>query len=86
MMLSSRKPPLLGLPPENSRRRVEAVVIFRGIEEILIVARLRSEGERRRDVVIGIEFQRIVFGVVARIDLGFDIAQISAIAWCWHRD
>ena len=64
---------------ENVGRRVEAVIIFRGPEKIIVVARLRGEGQRGRDVVIGVEFQRIVLGVIARIDLRFDDAQIARL-------
>ena len=47
-----------------ARRRVEAIVIFRRPQEILIVAGLRRERQRRRDGIVGIEFERIVLGLV----------------------
>ena len=71
--------PMSGIDRECARPRVEPVVILGGPQEILIVAGLRGEGERRSNIVIGVQFQRVVFREIFRIDGRFDDPQIGRL-------
>ena len=66
-------------PCEDTRRRVEAVVIFSGPQKILIVPRVRCERQRRIDVVHGIEFERVVLRPVGRQEGGLNVPQIGGL-------
>ena len=64
---------------ENSGRGIEAVEVFRRTQKILVEAGLRRQGERRREIVVGIEFGDIVLDFVGRRKLGLDYPQIARL-------
>src|SRR6185437_259388 len=73
---------------ERAWPRVEAIIVFGGPQKILVVSRLRCEGQRRRDGIIGAELYRIVLGAIGRIDGRFDCAQIGRLrlAGIWVKE
>ena len=78
---------------ERAGRRIETIVILGRPKEIIIEAGLRTEGERRRDMVVRIQFDGIVLGPVLRIERGFDDSQIArlcragiGVEFAYHRN
>ncbi len=64
---------------EGSGPGVEAVVVFRRPKIILAVTRLRRERQLWRDIVIGVQFERVVLCLVYRINGRFDCTQIGGL-------